>query len=145
MKFFFLLQLTILAALKLTRAKAQNIIYFFASVWYHWAFLVWRQAFEQAKRCGSSRHPVQAICYCSYPPRKRRAFIFVALIVKIRSCNNKKKFMVYLRNYFNCSTLAYLLKMWSTARGQFALKVNKTLSQFFCWKHDIYFRIPRRG
>jgi hypothetical protein len=33
---FFLLHLTILAARKLTRAKAQYIIYFFASVWYHW-------------------------------------------------------------------------------------------------------------
>jgi hypothetical protein len=32
MKFFFLLQLTILAALKLTRAKAQNII-FVAEIW----------------------------------------------------------------------------------------------------------------
>jgi hypothetical protein len=78
----------ILAAVKLTRAKAKNIIYFFGSVWYHWAFLVWRQAFEQAKLCGSSRHPKQAICYCSYPPRARRALIFVALIVKIGSCNN---------------------------------------------------------
>jgi hypothetical protein len=89
------------------QAKAQYIIYFFASIWYHWAFLVWRQAFELAKRCGSSRHPEQAICYSSYPrpPRARRALIFVALIVKIGSCNNKKKFMVYLRNYFNCSTL----------------------------------------
>jgi hypothetical protein len=62
MKFVLLLQLTILAALKLTRAKAQNII-FVASVlsisggnWY-----VWRQAFKQAERCGSSRHPAQAI------------------------------------------------------------------------------------
>jgi hypothetical protein len=32
MKFFFLLQLTILAALKLTRANAQNII-FVAEIW----------------------------------------------------------------------------------------------------------------
>jgi hypothetical protein len=35
----------------------------------------------------------------------RGALIFVALIIKILSCNKKKKFMVYDQNDFNCSTL----------------------------------------
>jgi hypothetical protein len=35
------------------------------------------------------------------------ALKFVALIIKILSCNKKrKKFMVYDQNYHNCSTLA---------------------------------------
>jgi hypothetical protein len=36
----------------------------------------------------------------------RGALIFVALIVKILSCNIKK-IMVYDQNYFNCSTLIH--------------------------------------
>jgi hypothetical protein len=45
--------------------------------------------------------------YCSYPPHARRALICVALFIKIVSCNNKKYFIVYLQNYFNCSTLEH--------------------------------------
>jgi hypothetical protein len=35
------------------------------------------------------------------------ALKFVALIIKILSCNKKKYFMVYDQNYHNCSTLAF--------------------------------------
>jgi hypothetical protein len=34
----------------------------------------------------------EKMCYCSYPPHARRALIFVALFIKIVSCNNKHFF-----------------------------------------------------
>jgi hypothetical protein len=49
----------------------------------------------------------------------RAALEFVALIVKILSCNKNFFFMVYDGNYFNCSTLVVIkivaeIKMVST-------------------------------
>jgi hypothetical protein len=42
------------------------------------------------------------------------ALKFVALIIKILSCNKKKKIMVYDQNYHNCSTLVNTVKFCKT-------------------------------
>jgi hypothetical protein len=42
------------------------------------------------------------------------ALKFVALIIKILSCNKKKKFMVYDQNYHNCSTLKEISVLYPT-------------------------------
>jgi hypothetical protein len=84
MKKKFLLQLTILAALKLTRAKAQNIIFpclvtlsISGAAWWH----VRRQDFKQAELSVVTAHAIPRQLYATY--MLRAALKFVALIVKI--------------------------------------------------------------
>jgi hypothetical protein len=111
MKIFFIVT-SILVALKLTQAKAQNIIFLRASgnTEHFWCG---GKLLNRLSAVAAHAITAQAICYCSYPPRALRALIFVALIIQIVSCNNKKKFMVYLQNYFNCSSLTGLAFRWS--------------------------------
>jgi hypothetical protein len=103
--FFFLLQVTILAALKLTRAKAQNII-FVAEKWEKKLNIINVEIWENNAEIWS--FPRASYSYVIEDPTTRTpqgALKFVALIIKILSCNKKKKFMVYDQNYHNCSTL----------------------------------------
>jgi hypothetical protein len=61
----------------------------------------------------------------------RGALIFVALMVKILSCNKKKKYsMVYDQNYFNCSTLGLIEKLHQLRRQ--VLHVAWVTFVYFC-------------
>jgi hypothetical protein len=72
----------------------------------------------------------------------RGALIFVGLIVKIKSCNKKKKFMVYDQNYFNCSTLAkpfsqMVKPLADIKKPHDQLKIGNPLHQKECIRHQI--------
>jgi hypothetical protein len=84
-----LLQLTILAALKLTRANAQNII-FVAKIWEKKLNIINAEIWENNAEIWS--FPAQAIHMLLKIPATRTpqgALKFVALIIKILSCNKK--------------------------------------------------------
>jgi hypothetical protein len=88
-----LLQLTILAAQKLTRAKAKakNIFFFLrasGNIEHFWCGgkLLNRLSAVAAHAISRKLYAIVATRH----PHARRALIFVALIIKIVSCNNKK-------------------------------------------------------
>jgi hypothetical protein len=103
LKYFFLLQLTILAALKLTRANDQNII-FVAEIWEKKLNIINAEIWENNAEIWS--FPCASYTYAIEDTRHAHAALkLVALIIKILSCNKKKNISWSNdQNYHNCST-----------------------------------------
>jgi hypothetical protein len=115
-----------LAALKLTRANAQNII-FVAEIWEKKLNIINAEIWENNAEIVFPAQTIHMLLKIPATHTPQGALKCVALIIKILSCNKKKKFMVYDQNYHNCSTLCSLevdVKNKTVARP-FGTRANK--------------------